>query len=312
MDRRKKRGLKDTQEQICKRNKSEKKRVNVMGIMCLCFLFATAIFLPGFYFAYYDSKSDEDITYIETEMSTYKLQCQSMGERLVELGEQEAAGKKLQTTLLQEVNDFETLHHLTERVKKELEVFLAAHISILGEFDAEKVVSCKLYTAYQEEGEEKYLRGCSFWQLVYELEDTVVRVLLDTEFEKIYAVSFSDKEMTEVTERAYPSYFEEYGVAFEDSLRYWLDIMVEYYNMNNYSYGVESIYDERGVCLTADAEYDANMDIELYTTEELEDIVFCGTGIVNFTNIIVESNLRMQIQCKVDEDGKMCYEKGVA
>lgn len=298
--------------QIHKQKKFEKKRRNVMGMLCLCFLFAVALFLPGIYFAYYDSKSDEDITYIETEMSTYKLQCQSMGERLVELGEQEAAGRELQTTLLQEVNDFETLHHLTERVKKELEVFLAVHISILGEFDAEKVTSCKLYTAYPEEGEEKYVSGCSFWQLVYELEDTIVRVLLDTEFEKIYAVSFSDKEITEEVEREYPSYFEEYGVAFEDSMRYWLDIMVEYYNMNNYSYGSESIYDERGLYLTTDAKYDASLDVELYSMEELEDIVFGGTGRVEFRNGRVESNLRMRIQYKVDEDGKMCYEKGVA
>ena len=117
------------------------------------------------------------------------------------------------------------------------------------------MTSCKLYTLYPKEELDKGFQGISFWQLIYEQQDCIIKVILDTEFEKIYAVSIAGiDELVEAEEReAYESNaftseenfgileiknVESYGVesySFEDTewSYAWLDTLLFYYDLDD-------------------------------------------------------------------------------
>lgn len=184
-----------------KREKSTKKAKgnlkNLIGCCLILILFLAALFLPELYFAYSDKKNEDELAYIDVEMDAYQLRYDSMLEKLQTLGEGEIAGWEMQVTLLQETTDSEKRSHLTERVNDEILDYGVEYFGYETQCTVEELASCRLYTIYPEEELEKGFQGISFWQLIYEQEESVIKVILDTEFEKIYALSINETSAVE-------------------------------------------------------------------------------------------------------------------
>ncbi len=294
---------------------------NLTGIGLIIVLFITALCLPTLYFSARDRKDEGQISYIEDEVDAYQLQYQSMEEKLAALGECEVAGTKMQAALLQEVVDVETRKHLTERANEEFLRYVTVYMGYDWQCELKEMTSCRLYALYPEQETDKSFQGISFWQLIYEMEEYEVRILLDTEFEKICAVSI--KCVTPGTENLKTYDMQNYTVEEEYEIA---EITIEEFNkMDVYEEGDEwsylwvntimgyyGLYDSDRLHWSVSWIYESEERmrmIELYTTAYL-DYRILGTGDISFLGAEYRS-LGISAICGITQLGEIEHTLGV-
>ncbi len=230
--------------------RQKKKIHNFLGIALILVLFATAFFMPRLYFSYYDKINEDEVVYMDAQMNTYQLQYKSMQEKLYVLGKLGAEKENLQITLLQENSDTESQIELTNKVNEELTAFWEIQPSYGDDRYClvTDLSSCKLYTLHTREETDASFRGISFWQLVYTSENSCeIRVLLDAEFEKIYAVgiyNMTDEYCSDLSASLYMMK-ESFGMEFLEYI--WAEEMLAYFDLYETAYaefGVEADFDE--------------------------------------------------------------------
>lgn len=257
----------------------------------LALLFAAALLMPELYFNYYDRKKEDQISYLDMEVDTFRVQYDSFEEKLLQLAENEKDGMVLEAALIREVTDEETKKELLSAMNRELNKMWwldGIWQTDLGSVDEwflspEEVISCKLYTAYPAEEDSSQYQGISFWSIECRGEDTkpAMKVLLDTEFQKIYSM-----KIEEISENDFRKQMEEYygmeNWSPEEWYYIWLDGITDYYEladviMTDGIYGFENVAELS----------ESVMDYEAYMKEEENQVRYLGS-ILFYTEEYVE------------------------
>ena len=169
--------------------RNNKKLSTISGIVAMIILFSLAFSLPRCFFAYYDGKSKEEIAYLDVEVDAYRVQYSSMAEKIEDLANENRYGDEVEITLLQEIDNAELLAELTNRVNVEQRDFFSLNSSCMENCMEDELISCKLYTTVPKGEMTSDYQSISFWRMEYQTELSQVVVLLDVDFEKIYAIS---------------------------------------------------------------------------------------------------------------------------
>lgn len=165
------------------------------GVLILAMLLAAALFLPEYYFRNYDFLQESKVNYQDAYMEvTPVVTYPTFSDKLRALAEYEAEGLILHAVRTQEVKDESTRKQLQDAVREELP-YLTKCFSEYGLFhmeDEPEIESCDLYMIYSE---NEKVQGMGFWRLDCRTgKDFSMTVLLDTEFQKIYAYTIRQED----------------------------------------------------------------------------------------------------------------------
>ncbi len=173
---------------------NSKNKTIILGILGLCLITAAAFVFPKCFFAYYDARRGDSIAYLESDVSAYRVQYDSLSEKLHVISSCYENKTSMNLFCVQEEADAETKELLHSKLKSEFSHWLEIGMEIsdiMVFLDKARMTDSQLYTAYPAE-DTKEQTGITYWKLGYEdAEGSELFVLMDAEFQKLYSIKLS-------------------------------------------------------------------------------------------------------------------------
>ena len=173
---------------------NRKNKTIILGMLGLCLLAAAAFVLPASFFAYYDARSGDSISYLKSDVSVYSVQYASFQEKLYAISSCYENLTSMNLFCVQEETDDETKALLDSKLKSEFQYWEEVGLvvsDIMGFLESAQMTESRLYTAYPAEDTTEQT-GITYWKLTYQdVEGVELSALMDAEFQKLYAIKIS-------------------------------------------------------------------------------------------------------------------------
>lgn len=166
----------------------------IMGVLFVGILCFGAMIFPKYYNLFYDNKTLNQVTYMDSALSTYEVSYDSFYEKLHAIALCNYQDKTLHSVKVKEVETSIDNKKLTEIVKGEIKTLHKE--GIIGRkiaLNTKELSLREMYTLYIADDEET-LKGINYWKIMYDSEEYSITIFLDTEYHKIYGIQIKEKK----------------------------------------------------------------------------------------------------------------------
>lgn len=216
-------------------------RNNIIGFFVIVILSIGAFRIPGVIFSYFDENKMNQVEYEEKQDGKYEIiEYKTMEEKMVFLA---SCGEsvKFDALKMQSVADEDSKERLRAVAQTEIqEYFYSVMSQDILSLDSYEMENPCLYTLYSAEYE---VTGISFWSICFTGDSGEIKILMDSDFEKIYCISLEDNTET-IFGLIDCDYYLNSG---EEGWYTWEDQNWQYYNFDGLSDGIQwSVLDNEG------------------------------------------------------------------
>lgn len=216
----------------------------LVNISIVCFILAIAIYFPNFMSSYLQKSLEGKLSFIDVGVKTYEVKYNNIKEKIVSISKynDEYGGELKTVPIVIEITE-ELKENLTKQVLqqlKEIQDGIDYPFPDLNKTDLVSCEKCEIYSSNEA-------NGLSFWKLKYQKKEEKINIIMDTEFNYIYAFKLESmsKNIKKIIQQI--KLHIKYQLSYGEILEKWLHNICDYYeiDMNDTSIYPKNIYDKK-------------------------------------------------------------------
>lgn len=221
-------------------------KVKVLGnITIVCIILIIAICFPNIVSSYIQKSLEGKLKFVDVGVKTYEVKFNNIREKIFCLNKcYEEYGGELETIPIVTEKTEELKEILTQQVLQQFKKIQGGIVYEFPDFDMENLISCEKYAIYSADE----ANGISFWRLKYEKDKENIQIIMDAEFNFIYAfrVESKSKNSQSIIKKAInSSKMEELGKLWTENIIEYLELDLYLYEQNKINILPVEIYKEK-------------------------------------------------------------------
>lgn len=155
------------------------------NVSIICIILMIAVCFPNIVSSYLQKSLEGKVSYVDVGVKTYEVKYNNIWEKLVTIQkcvEEDEEGELKTIPIVTEVTE-ELKENLTQKVMQQFNQIQEGISYEFSEIYKEELVTCDNYAIYSS----NEAIGISFWKLEYQGKKENIQIIMDTEFNYIYA-----------------------------------------------------------------------------------------------------------------------------
>ncbi|MCI8408291.1 MAG: hypothetical protein HFJ09_03330, partial [Lachnospiraceae bacterium] len=160
----------------------------LINIIIVCIILIIAIYLPNIVFSYLQKSLEGKLNYVDVGVKTYEVKYNNIWEKVFSIYNCYVEDGEFKTIPIATEKTEDLKENLTRQVVQQFKKIQEGIVIYkFSDLSKENLVSCEKYAIYSS----YEANGISFWKLKYQREKETIQIVMDTEFNYIYALKIS-------------------------------------------------------------------------------------------------------------------------